>query len=452
MVGISTLVLFFFSSLRHSLFHSGAWDLGIFDQAVYLISQGVIPNSSFTDFHILGDHAAFILYPLSLLYRIYPDVHWLFLIQAIALSSGAIPVFYLARQQKLNDNLGHILSLVYLLSPLIFNANLFDFHPDAIAVPSFLWAVLWARLDKLLHFCIAVVIVLSCKAVFSLTVIAMGIWLFLFEKKLLMGSLSIVAGIVWFVIATKIIIPAIGGESASTARHITRYISLGSSYSEIFTNFFTKPNLFFNKVFSIDSFTYLLLLFAPFIWCWRSKNLSPLIATIPTITMSILSDDPAQRYLANQYPLPILPFLMLIAISNLSIADRQKKWNLRFIVFWAALVFILMSRLNLFTWEYLDSLDTWKENNEAIALVKDQGSILTTHEIAPHVTHRLKVETTLIGDPSNLDDFDYVLLNVRYPGFGSNHDYSVDLVEKAKKIQNLQLEYQKNDVYLFAKK
>ena len=45
-VGLSTLVLFFFSSLRHALFQSGAGDLGIFDQGVYLISQGVSPNSS----------------------------------------------------------------------------------------------------------------------------------------------------------------------------------------------------------------------------------------------------------------------------------------------------------------------------------------------------------------------------------------------------------------------
>lgn len=52
----SALVLFGCSSLRHQLFHSAAWDLGIFDQAVYLISQGQSPISSFLGFHILGDH------------------------------------------------------------------------------------------------------------------------------------------------------------------------------------------------------------------------------------------------------------------------------------------------------------------------------------------------------------------------------------------------------------
>ena len=63
---IATVVLFFFSSLRHILFKSGAYDLGIFDQAVYLISQREVPISSLMGFHILGDHAAWILYLLAI--------------------------------------------------------------------------------------------------------------------------------------------------------------------------------------------------------------------------------------------------------------------------------------------------------------------------------------------------------------------------------------------------
>jgi uncharacterized membrane protein len=448
---VSTLVLFFFGSLRHSLFHSGAWDLGIFDQGIYLISQGLVPNSSFTNFHILGDHGAFILYPLSIFYKVYPDIHWLFLIQAIALSNGIIPVFKLALHSGLSNNQGYLISLIFILSPLIFNANLFDFHPDVIAVPFFLWSVLWARQRKVLYFCLAVAMILICKAVFAITVIAMGIWLFLFERRPVIGGMAVFSGIVWFIIATQIIIPMIGGETASTVRHIGRYASLGSSYSEIFANLFLKPNLFFNKIFSIDSLVYLLLLFVPFIWCLKHANLTPLIMALPTVTMSILSDDPQQRYLANQYPLPILPFLMLIAVSSLSVIANQKRWHLRFIVFWAALAFITMSRLNLFAGEYLGSLDTWQANNEAISLVKTQGSILTTHEIAPHVTHRSQVKLAFSNLKPNLEEFDYVLLNTRHAGYQSDRDYALSLVEQAKKMPSFKLEYNKDDVYLFIK-
>jgi len=110
-----------------------------------------------------------------------------------------------------------------------------------------------------------------------------------------------------------------------------------------------------------------------------------------------------------------------------------------------------MSRLNLFTGEYLQALDTWQANNEAIALVKTQGSILTTHEIAPHVTHRPQVKLAFSNLKPNLEEFDYILLNTRHPGWQSDRDYVLSLVAQAKKLPNLKLEYQKDDVYLFSK-
>ncbi|PLZ80809.1 hypothetical protein CBP16_12350, partial [Fischerella thermalis WC217] len=152
----SALMLFGCSSLRHMLFHSAAWDLGIFDQAVYLISQGKSPISSFLGFHILGDHAAIIFYPLALLYKIYPSVYWLFLVQAIALASGALFTNLIARQAGLTTEQAAAIAVVYLLYPLVFNINLYDFHPDVIALPALLGAILAARLGKFGWFCFSI--------------------------------------------------------------------------------------------------------------------------------------------------------------------------------------------------------------------------------------------------------------------------------------------------------
>jgi uncharacterized membrane protein len=213
-----------------------------------------------------------------------------------------------------------------------------------------------------------------------------------------------------------------------------------------------KPNLFLSKVFSIDSLVYLLLLLAPVIWCFKYADRTLLVIAIPTVMTNILSTDPQQRYLANHYPLPILPILIVMVISSLNEFTAQKKWRYRFIIFWTFLAFITMSRLNLFTGEYLQALDTWQANNEAIALVKNKkGSILTTHEIAPHVTHRQQVKMAFSDLNPNLEEFDYILLNTRHPGYQSDRNYALSLVEQAKQIPSFKLEYQKDDVYLFAK-
>jgi uncharacterized membrane protein len=279
-IGISTLILFTCSSVRHALFQSTAFDLGIFDNAIYLISQGQKPFINFIGFHILGDHAAWILYPLALTYKITPDVHWLFGIQAISLAFGALPTWYLAIEAGLSKARAYGMAVAYLLYPLIFNVNLFDFHPEVIALPLILGAVLAARLKKLWWFVIAIVIILGCKAVLALTVIGMGAWLLIWEKKFWYGAIALFGGTVWFIVATQIVIPAFSGQEAAA---VGRYDFLGNSVLEIATNLVFKPGLVLGRIFTLANLEYLVLLFLPLIWGLSPQHSSPLVAGTPIL-------------------------------------------------------------------------------------------------------------------------------------------------------------------------
>ena len=260
---IAATILFLCSSLRHALFQSTAFDLGIFDQAIYLLSQNQTPFSSLMGIHILGDHAAVIYYPLALLYKIYPDVHWLLLVQAVALSLGALPSWSLARLAGLNREQSRAIAFIYLLYPVIFNINLFDFHPEVIALPALLAAIWATRLNKLVWFCTAILLVLSCKAVLSLTVAAMGLWLLFCEKKQRCGAIALLLGIAWFAIASQKIIPFFSGSEVAG---VGRYSYLGASVLEIVINLVLKPQLVLGKVLSFDTLKYLFILTLPVIW------------------------------------------------------------------------------------------------------------------------------------------------------------------------------------------
>ncbi|MFN7347667.1 MAG: DUF2079 domain-containing protein, partial [Dolichospermum sp.] len=275
-IGISALILFLSSIIRHELFNSSG-DLAFFDQTVYLVSQGKPPISSVLGFHILADHAAWILYPIALLYKIYPHVYWLFAVQSIALSLGAFPTYLLAIQAGLKENQAIAIVIVYLLYPVLYNSNLCDFHPDTIAVPAILTAVLAARKGKLIWFCISVLIVLGCKAVLSLTVVAMGIWLLFFQKRRLYGVIAIISGIAWFLIANKIIIPFFGSEATLVNRHFYRYSYLGKSFSETLQIVLSQPQIIFSHIFTLINLEYLFFLLAPIIWGLIPKYMTPLI-------------------------------------------------------------------------------------------------------------------------------------------------------------------------------
>ncbi|MCA1994969.1 MAG: DUF2079 domain-containing protein [Coleofasciculus sp. S288] len=455
MIGGSSLLLFVCSSIRHALFESSAWDLGIFDQAVYLISQGKPPISSFIEFHILGDHAAWVFYPLALLYKIYPDVHWLFAVQAIALSLGALPTWYLARQAGLKEAQATTMAVVYLLYPLIFNVNLFDFHPEVMALPALLGAILAARLGRVLWFSVAIFFILGCKAVLALTVAAMGVWLLVFEKtgestkRNAIALIAIVAGVAWFLIATQLIIPSFSGTEALA---LNRYAYLGNSVLEIGKNLLLKPGLVLGNVFSLDTLEYLGLLVLPVIWGLSPQHLTPLVGAIPTLLLNILSESPAQRNLVHQYSLPILPFLVVAAIATLA-SGRGWLQNRRWVILWSFVAFLALAKYGYFGSIYLDSLDTWQATRDAIAYIQPHGSVLTPPQVAPHLTHRPIVKVAITGSESaKLSEFEYVLLNLRHPGFGSTPQVAATLLERLKTMPEFQLTYQSDDVYLFEKR
>jgi uncharacterized membrane protein len=449
-IGLGAIVLFFFSSLQHGWFRSGAWDLGIFDQAVYLISQGQPPISSFLGFHILGDHAAYMFYALALLYKIYPDVHWLLAVQAIALALGALPTWLLARQAGLAEKQATSLAIVYLLSPIVFNANLADFHPEVIAVPAILFAVLAAQSQRLFWFCLCLAIALICRDALALNIAAMGLWLLLFEKRRKYGAIALIVGIAWFLLATQVIVPAIGGDAAKVDRFLFRYAWLGSSYGEIAKNFFLQPGLVAQKILSWNTVGYLLVLGSPVVWAMRPQQFAPLIGAFPTLAMNLLSSNNGQRSLVGQYSVPVLPFLMLVVIAA-SAAHPVWRPKRRLMIAWATIGFLVLAKYGLF-FTYLDTLDTWTANRSAIAQIQTRGNVLTDHNLAPHLTHRPIVDliSQTQGTRADLDHFKYVLITLRHPWLDARQP-AIDLLNQVKTSPQFKLSYEKDEVYLFEK-
>jgi uncharacterized membrane protein len=447
---ISALILFACSSVRHALFQSGAFDIGIYDQVVYLISQGQAPISSILGFHHMGNHAAWAVYPLALLYKIYPSAYWLLAVQAISLALGALPTYHLSRQAGLKENQAVAMAAVYLLYPLVFNVNLYEFHPEVMAIPVFLGSIWAARQSKTGWFCLGVIFILGCKAVISLTVAAMGIWLLLFEKRRICGLFALLAGISWFLITSQIIIPFFSNNEAAA---VARYTYLGDSVFEIARNLVLKPGLVLGKVFSLATLEYLALLVAPVIWGLAPQHLTPLVSAIPVLVVNSLSELHVQRDLTQQYSLPVLPFLLLAVISTLA-AGKGWLHTRKAMILWAVVAFFALAKYGNFWSIYLGELDTWQATRQAIAQVQTQGAVLTTHSITPHLTHRSQIQYVddQIPPPADLNHFEYILLNLRHPGGSGNPEVVNNLVNQLKNNALFQLSYQRDDVYLFVNK
>ncbi len=449
LVATASLIFLVCSSIRHGLFQSSVWDLGIFDQFAYLISQGLPPVSSFLGFHLLGDHAAYSFYLLGGLYTLWANVHWLFLVQAVALAMGAVPVALLALQAGCKESQAISLAYAYLLYPLIFNVNLFDFHPEIMAVPVLLLALWYARQGATVPFLMGVLFVLGCKAVLSLTVVGMGIWLLIWERKRFFGLASMILGAGWFLLATQVIIPHFRPFELNW---LTRYDTLGDSIFEIAWNLLTNPNLMAQYLFTGGNLEYVFYLFIPLAWGVRPKYMTPLIGAFPILFINLISDSMSQKNLIYQYSLPILPFLMVVVIDSLGNGQSFIK-SRRVILLWSILGFMLLAKYSFFWSKYLGSLDTWKASRTAITYVQDQNSLLTTNHIFPHLSHRVNIQvvTEQTASEEQLQQFDQVLIDSRHPGDPSLTPVIDDLVQRLQDSPLFDQRFEQDDVYFFAR-
>ncbi|HWP40106.1 MAG TPA: DUF2079 domain-containing protein [Tepidisphaeraceae bacterium] len=449
MTGLAATGMLLASTLRHYLLRSSAFDLGFFDQAIYLISQGQTPISSLHNFHVLADHASIILYPLALLYLIWPDPHMLLGAQAAALAAGAWPVWRLARQAGLHPRQATALAAAYLMYPVVLASSLFDFHPDVFALTALLWAILFARQQRPIPFGLAIAVVLACKAILALTVAAMGVWLLLAERRRFFGIAAIVAGVVWFFIATRLIIPWFGGGRAPSG--LWYYDHLGTSVIEIALSPLLKPSLVLAHLCSLSSLKYLIILATPLIWGLWPTRLWPMLAALPTILLNLLSDNHAQRSPFYHYSLPVVPFLFTSVILAMSTGRAWLNKSHPIIGFSAMLLLLgMLARISRVSGDYAFDWHSLEHTRQAIARIQTDGNVLTTAEVVPHVSRRPVVD--YIGGVVPLRElgaYDYVLINTRHQSVEPYNRVVSQVLAAAITSHQFHPEYVAPDVFLF---
>ncbi|MGH9182013.1 MAG: DUF2079 domain-containing protein, partial [Acidimicrobiales bacterium] len=116
---------------RHSRFGSFSFDLGIFDQAVWLLSRppfgdGLITVRGLT---VFGHHAEPALYLLAPFYWLGAGPQFLNMVQVVSMALGAVPLFLIARDRLGYGWIALPVCVAYLLHPALGFMAWELFHP-----------------------------------------------------------------------------------------------------------------------------------------------------------------------------------------------------------------------------------------------------------------------------------------------------------------------------------
>lgn len=449
---ISALLVALFwacAALRHHLLQTGGFDLGIYDQVAWQMSQGLEPRSTLIDLHHMGNHGAWMFYAIAPLYWLAPSVHWLFLTQALGLILTAWPLWHLGVQAGLKPRERWLICGLWWLQPVVFNVNLFDFHPETWAMPLLALAIWANRAERRWLWLMALFAAMGCRDGLSLIVLGLALEQ-AYRRRWRWAVEALVVGGGWLLFLAKGLYPILnhGAGPAALSRYFHLCKGTCEGVGDILRSTLLDPMVLLSALDWVNILFYLFLLSLPLAFYWRRSSLPFLAATLPLLAANILSSVSAQQDLTHQYNLPIAVLLVVASLDGLTADLRQGRlWLTRrlwFCYFWATLSWALLAKPGYFFGHYLSRVDQVRPAQELIRRIPPDAAVLTNSHLFPHLSHRSMVKQ-LFTEPlskEELSHLDIVLLNRHDPSFASNVQHTQATIEQ---LQSMQWDCEEND-------
>jgi uncharacterized membrane protein len=235
-------------------------------------------------------------------------------VQAVAVATGALPVFWLARKHLGSSRTAAHFAMAYLLYPATqFNAFTIaaGFHSVSFAVPLLLYAIWFLDEDRLVAFSVFAVLASTTKEEIALAVGCLGIWAAVRKGRRLFGLSVFAAGLTVTMFNFLWLIPHFAPSGVNP--YAGRYRAVGGTPQGMAHKLFSDPVAFVQAVATGHKAFYLALLLVPFLGLWLFEPLL-FLGALPDLAINLLSDKPVQTVVGYQYTAGIVPFVVAASI------------------------------------------------------------------------------------------------------------------------------------------
>jgi uncharacterized membrane protein len=408
------------SLYRFNHFAANGFDLGIQDQTVWGYSQlQIIPNTVLGIPNLLGDHFHPILMVLAPLHLLWDSAGVLLVAQGILLAVAGIPIYLWASQR-----LGRVAGLAFQASYLSFWGVLagvvFDFHHIVFAVPAVATALYATvnRRNRLLWAMVAVAML--TREDVALTVIALGLYILVVQRRVVLGAVLMGINAVWFVLLLDVVMPALSG---SAYQHWT-YQALGkgplSAAAYVLEHPIKSLELLGTPIqkLRVGAGTFASWMLLPL--------LSPLtLVAIPSFLERFWSSSASLWSFHFQYSMLPAPILAFAAIDG---AARLRSWSRGR---WASAATIVLpigalatsAILSFGVVDSLAELGTYVPDSTAaqiqgcLDVIPAGASVAATDPLVPHLTNR-----RAIYEVTTFSDADYIAVDISTAGTVNSPD------------------------------
>lgn len=368
---------------KHWRFESSAYDLGIFDQAVFHLSRFKAPASSISGHsNILGDHFSPIIACFAPLYWVFPAPETLIVAQAFLFGFSIVPVFlYLRKDLSTSAVVG--LSVAYGLFWGLQRAAAFDVHEVAFApliIASILLALERRRWALFWLFCFALIMVKEDLIGF---LACLGLYLIVRGERW-RGAVLATSSVVIFFAIVRIIVPALNDAGV---------YGYAGAFEEIVQRPWRVPIALVTPPVKLLTAAMWL---APFAFLPLGSPLSVLL--IPFALSRFLSASELHWGTSFHYSAPLAPIVVFSAADALirllrrierpAIRSKVTAWAIGCCVLFSALLPGGQPLWDLLTPDHYRMTELERTGYVALALIPPDASVVAQAAIAPHISQR----------------------------------------------------------------
>jgi len=399
-------------ALRHDRFWTFGFDLGIFDQAIWLLSRFETPFITIRGLDTWGHHGNVIFLAFVPFYWLGAGAKFLLAAQLLGQLAGAVGVYLLCRDLLERGRwIGVALASAMLLHPSMQFLTWEFFHPETLAIGPIVLAYWAYRTDRRRLFWLFAAIAMSAKEDITLVFMMLGV-LAAVRRQIRFGALISGVAVWWYLAVTKVLIPWRNPSGPFYEGHF--FADYGGSVGSVLKNIVTNPTKVWRDITAGNRRELYIRLWAPVAFV---PFIAPevLLVAAPMLVVIVLAGIAwVQDYRYHYVAIP----LAITFVATVEAMRRLRKPRLRVIT---TVVILFTSVLSTLSWgvgplskswdrgywpisrdeNYFDilfgatnAIDHWPKaqaKREAISLLADDASVSASYNVNPHLTHRREV-------------------------------------------------------------
>lgn len=318
MIALFTLLFSVVTIERFLRLKSTLFDLGIFDQAVFLLSHGKDQFLTSRGVYIQEDHFHPILFLVAPIYWLWSSPKALLVLQCFVVGLGALPAYKIARLHGLKFRYSLLLVAAYLCQPAVTFLTCWDFHPVSLMMTFLVFALWGLEAGKPVLYVIALLLSMMCTEAAGFTI------------AFLAFNAAYLRGVRWGVGTAALAVCGLALSKLNAARYdapspySALYFQYGSNEKEIVWHLLTHPFEVVSGLLTIPNFLFLFYLLSPlaFLSLAGPSRLWPML---PALAGNLLSWRSAQHRIEFQYSVALVPFLFWAAVVGSKRLQRSEK-------------------------------------------------------------------------------------------------------------------------------